>query len=99
VGLIENDWTIDQGSGSGYSEGKMDKLIKSLLETLNKEPMTPHQLAQKLEKNLGGIVTTLRFMSFEKWVAQDETTKILHLTPIGRTHLRNLKKGVEEQLS
>jgi DNA-binding PadR family transcriptional regulator len=79
--------------------GKMDKLIKSLLETLNKEPMTPHQLAEKLEKNLGGIVTTLRFMSFEKWVAQDETTNILHLTPLGRTHLRNLKKGVEEQLS
>jgi DNA-binding PadR family transcriptional regulator len=72
--------------------GKMDKLIKPLLETLDKEPMTPHQLAEKLEKGLGGIVTTLRFMSFEKWVRQDETTKILDLTPLGRTYLRNLKR-------
>jgi len=71
--------------------GKLDKLIKPLLETLDKEPMNPHQLAEKLEKNLGVIVTTLRFMSFEKWVRQDETTKILRLTPLGRTYLRNLK--------
>ena len=76
----------------------MDKLIKSLLETLDKEPMTPHQLAEKLEKNLGGIVTILRFMSFEKWVMQDETTKMMHLTPLGRTYLRNLKQVAEEQL-
>ena len=33
----------------------MDKLIKPLLETLDKEPMTPHQLAAKLEKNVGVI--------------------------------------------
>ena len=75
----------------------MEKLIKSMLETLNKEPMTPHQLAEKLEKNLGSIMTTLRFMSFEKWVTQDETTKCLLLTPLGRTYFRNLKKGVEGQ--
>ena len=71
--------------------GKMDKLIKPLLETLDKEPMTPHQLAEKLEKKVGVIVTTLRFMSFEKWVRQDETTKTLRLTPLGRAYLRNLK--------
>ena len=74
----------------------MDTLIKPLLETLDKEPMDPHQLAGKLEKKLGGIVTTLRFMSFEKWVRQDETTKVLQLTPLGRTYLRNLKQGVEK---
>jgi hypothetical protein len=73
--------------------GKMDKLIKPLLETLDKEPMTPHQLAEKLEKKLGFIVTTLRFMSFEKRVRQDETTKILRLPPLGRAYLRNLKPG------
>jgi DNA-binding PadR family transcriptional regulator len=78
--------------------GRMDNLIKPLLETLDKEPMTPHQLAEKLEKKVGGIMTTLRFMSFEKWVRQDETTKMLHLTPLGRTYLRNLKQGGEEQL-
>ena len=61
--------------------GKMDKLIKPLLETLDNESMTPHQLADKLEKKLGAIVTILRFMSFEKWVRQDETTKMLHLLP------------------
>ena len=68
----------------------MDKLIKALLETLDKEPMTPQQLAGKLKQNLGGLVTTLRFMSFEKWVSQEETTKLLHLTPLGRTYLRTL---------
>ena len=69
----------------------MDELIKPLLETLDKEPMNPHQLADKLEEKVGAIVTTLRFMSFEKWVQQDETTKILRLTPLGRAYLRNLK--------
>ncbi len=69
----------------------MDELIKPLLETLDKEPMTPHQLAEKLQKKVGFIVTTLRFMSFEKWVQQDETTRALRLTPLGRTYLRNLK--------
>jgi DNA-binding PadR family transcriptional regulator len=78
--------------------GRMDNLIKSLLKTLDKEPMTPHQLAEKLEKKIGGIMTTLRFMSFEKWVSQDETTRMLHLTPLGRTYLRNLKLGGDEQL-
>ena len=79
--------------------GKMDKLIKSLLETLHKEPMTAHQLAKKLEKNLGGIVTTLQFMSFEKWVTQDETDRTLRLTPLGRTYLRSLTKAVKDQAS
>jgi DNA-binding PadR family transcriptional regulator len=76
----------------------MDKLIKPLLETLDKEPMTPHQLAEKLEKKIGGIITTLRFMSFEKWVSQDETTKMLHLTSLGRTYLRNLNLGGDKEL-
>jgi hypothetical protein len=78
--------------------GNMDKLIRSLLETLHAEPLTPHQLAEKLEQKLGGLVTTLRFMSFEKWVTQDETTRTVHLTPIGRTYLRNLQKGGAEHL-
>jgi hypothetical protein len=70
---------------------KMDKLIKPLVETLDKEAMTPHQLVEKLEKNLGAIVTTLRFMSFEKWVRQDQTTKIVRPNPSRRSYLRNLK--------
>jgi hypothetical protein len=41
---------------------RMDKLIKPLLETLDEETMTPHQLAEKLEKKIVGIITTLRFM-------------------------------------
>jgi hypothetical protein len=41
---------------------RMDKLIKHLLETLDEETMTPHQLAEKLEKKIVGIITTLRFM-------------------------------------
>jgi DNA-binding PadR family transcriptional regulator len=72
---------------------KIDELlVKELLEALNKKEMTPSLLAEKLGRNLS-IETTLRFMIFERWVRQDQQTKMVSITASGQRQLQKLRQN------